>query len=255
MANKEPLDDRRMHIALTVHDKEGKQLEDFPVKVYKIKYSDELQTELEQKEEEERKNEPEAKPKPSPKKAETPTQPGGSNPGTPVSPPNAAVPTNGELQLMFYDFARKISPEETKQIAAYFSKVQGLRIPVQAPLFSSMRENARITKLPVWHDPGYIDFLDKTKQLTEESRLPYAERFTKEELKEERERNERAKRVRDELSGAQEKGEEQESKRVKLTGANHHKRSCLHLFTPELQKNLAEVLADAQKLRQNGFWK
>lgn len=244
---------------MTIHDKEGKQLEDFPVKVYKIKYSDELQTELEQKEEEERKNEPEAKPKLSPKKAETPTQPGGSNPGAPVPPPNAAVPTNGELQLMFYDFARKMSPEETKQIAAYFSKVQGLRIAVQAPLFSSMRENARITKLPIWHDPGYIDFLDKTKQLTEESRLPYAERFTKEELKEElkeeRERNERAKRVRDELSGAQEKEEEQESKRVKLTGGNHHKRSCLHLFTPELQKNFADVLTDAQKLRQNGFWK
>jgi hypothetical protein len=175
-----------MHIALTVHDKEGKQLEDFPVKVYKIKYSNELQTELEQKEEEECKNEPEAKPKPSPKKAETPKQPGGSNPGTHMSPPNAAVPTNGELQLMFYDFARKISPEEAKQIATYFSKVQGLKIPVQAPLFSSMRENARITKLPIWHDPGYIEFLDKTKQLTEESRLPYAERFTKEELKEER---------------------------------------------------------------------
>ena len=109
-----------MHIALTVHDKEGKQLEDFPVKVYKIKYSDELQTELEQKEEEERKNEPEAKPKPSPKKAETPTQPGGSNPGTPVSPPNAAVPTNGELQLMFYDFARQKRPRKLRLIFPRF---------------------------------------------------------------------------------------------------------------------------------------
>lgn len=243
-----------MHIALTVHDKEGKQLEDFPVKVYRIKYSDELQTELEQKEEEERKNEPEAKPKPSPKKAETPTQPGGSNPGTPVPPPNAAVPTNGEMERIFYDFARKISPEETKQIATYFSKVQGLRIPVQAPLFSSMRENARITKLPIWHDPGYIDFLDKTKQLTEESRLPYAERFTKEELKEERERNERAKRVRDELLGAQEKEEEQESKRVKLTGANYYKKSCLGLFPPELKKNLVKIAAEGRELRQHGCW-
>lgn len=220
-----------MHIALTVHDKEGKQHEDFPVKIYKIKYSDELQTELEQKEEE-CKDELEAKPKPSPKKAETSTQPGGSNSSTLAPPPNAAVPTNKELEEMFYDFGRDISAEENRQIATYFSKVQGLRIPVPDALFFTMRERARKVNLPIERDSIFIDFLYKTKQLTEESRIPC------EEQKEEEEQE-----------------EEQASKRRKLTGAKHHKIRPLLLFTPELQKMAAEVLAGRERLRQGGFWK
>ncbi|CAN9351491.1 unnamed protein product [Alternaria sp. RS040] len=215
---------------------------------YRLQYKDELDAELKQKKEElehkkkvkeelERKKEADieddAKETKTTKRSggkttkrtskKTSTQPGKRNSSTPTPPPNAAVPTNKELEEMFYDFGRDISAEENRQIATYFSKVQGLRIPVPAALFSTMRERAR------------------------KSRIPYEEQ-KEEEQKEEEQKEEEQKEE-------EEQEEEQASKRRKLTGAKHHKRCSLHLFTPELQKGVAEVLADREKLRQGGFWK
>jgi hypothetical protein len=230
-----------MHIALTVHDKEGKQLEDFPVKVYKIKYSDELQTELEQKEEEERKNEPEAKPKLSPKKAETPTQPGGSNPGTPVSPPNAAVLNTRDLTHKFFDFSYKESAEEAKQMAVVLSKAQGLRIPIPASIVTTMRKTGKIG-ISVWYDFEYMKFLKKTGQEGQDKRIPYAERFTKEELEEKRERNELKKKEEEQKKEEEHSSteEEQASKRRKLTHANRRRQrpACFGPMPPGMKARM-----------------
>jgi hypothetical protein len=185
-----------MHIALTVHDKEGKQLEDFPVKVYKIKYSDELQTELEQKEEEERK---------------------------------------------FFDFSYKESAEEAKQMVVVLSKAQGLRIPIPASIVTTMRKTGKIG-ISVWYDFEYMNFLKKTGQEGQDKRIPYAERFTKEELEEKRERNELKKKEEEQKKEEEHSSteEEQASKRRKLTHANRRRQrpACFGPMPPGMKARM-----------------